>query len=193
MTQMVVDGGGSEPLAVTLVGGDVEIIVEILQGRRCHLEVVVVLNDGLRLLRREPPLFPVLPDDGTGLPVESLVIGLIVGVGGCRQLHADETAIARRIGKGAALVGGGDERGVALELLDVLAVGPLDLHAGQLDDVLQKPVGYDVKFSRNGFKCRETFPRPWDFCPTHRESFLTYIFPTFGVRMYHSGPMLVRS
>ncbi len=70
MAQMVVDGGGGEPLAVALVGSDVEIFVEILQGRWRHLEVAVVLDDGLRFLGCEPPPFPVLPDDGAGLSVE---------------------------------------------------------------------------------------------------------------------------
>ena len=136
--QVVVDGGGRHPCASLLVGGRLVVLVEILYGRRQHLIQLVMLHDVPHLIGVEPPFHPVLRHHGVGLAVECLVVGFVGGVyGGC-QVHADEAAAARGVGQHAQLVGGGDERGIALELLDVLAVGAFDLHAGQGDDVLQE-------------------------------------------------------
>jgi len=130
--QVLIDGGGRLPLATALVVDGLEILVEVLHGGRQELKLAVVCHDGLDLVGREPPLLLMVHDEGVSLTVEPLVVGFIAGVDGGRQLHADEAAVAGGIAQHAALIGGGDERGVALELLDMLAVGALDLHAGQL-------------------------------------------------------------
>ena len=64
--QVVEDGGGRQPLAVGVVGGDVVVFVEILEGRRCHLEASVVVDDGLRLVGGEPPLLLVVHENCHG-------------------------------------------------------------------------------------------------------------------------------
>ena len=99
---------------------------------------MVVFHDGLDLLRGEPPLFLVAHNQGVGLVVEGFVVGLVARIDGGCQLDTDEAAIASGVAEDAGLVGSSDEGGIALELLDMLAIGTLDLDAGQLDDILQE-------------------------------------------------------
>ena len=90
------------------------------------------------LFRREPPLHTSLRHQRIGLTIECFVIGFITGINGCRQVHADETSAARGVAQCILLVGRGDERGIAFELLHMLPVWPFDLYARQLNHVLQE-------------------------------------------------------
>ena len=84
--QAVVDGGGRHPLAIVLISGHLKVLMEILHGDGHDLEVTVMLHDGLHLVGREPPLLTVFQDDGAGLPIEGLVVGLVCPIDRSRNI-----------------------------------------------------------------------------------------------------------
>ena len=126
--QPLVDGGHGEPVALVVGLHHVEMLMEELQRGRLLLVGPVVLLYGPHLVGVEVPAGLAVGGQGVGLSVEALIVGLVVGADGGRELYADEAAAARGVAEYAQVVGGGDKRGVALELLDMLAVRPLDLH-----------------------------------------------------------------
>ena len=138
LAQTGVDGGGREPLALSLVADSGVIFVEVLDGRGLDLKLAVVGNQLLDFLGCHPVLFALLGDDGVGLVVEGGVVGLVIGIDGGRQLNAYETAVAGGVAQHAGFVAGSDERGHTGEVLNMLTIGTLDLHPRQLDDVLEE-------------------------------------------------------
>ena len=130
VAEVLVDDGGGLPLAVYLVGGSIVVFVEVLDGRGDELVLVIVCHEGLDFLGGEPPLLLVAHNEVVGLVVKGFVVGLVARIDGSRELDADEAAVASGVAQDAGLVGGSDEGGVALELLDMLAIGALDLDAG---------------------------------------------------------------
>lgn len=108
----------------------------LLQGH-LGLEVLVAVHEHPRLHLVEIAFLPVL-QCRQRLGEELAVVGLHAHVDGTGQLHPDETAVAGGVGEDVVDVARGDEGCRARELLHMTAVGTLDLHRGQLDDVLQE-------------------------------------------------------
>ena len=114
-----------------------EALIEILLGGCLLLESTVRGDDLLCLFLIEVVVYA-LVEFGLGLGEELLVVDVAREVDGSCELHTEEATAARGVCQHVSLVGGTDERGHALELFDVLAVGTLHLHRRQGDHVLEE-------------------------------------------------------
>lgn len=133
------DFGGGEPLCgrVKRIVGDGEAEAEVLVGGFLYLVAAVPEHYLLGLCLVEPAATTVA-QELQRLGEELMVVGHTTGVDGRREFDADETTVARRIGKDVGHVARGYERRLARQLLKVRAIRSFRLYRGQLDNVLQK-------------------------------------------------------
>ena len=73
-----------------------------------------------------------------GLRIELFMVRRCTDIDGTGQFHAQESAATRGVSQHVGLIGRGDERGTAREVLYMTAVWTFNLYGRQRDDVFQE-------------------------------------------------------